>query len=55
MPYIRVKKKRQKSLARRFKGAFRNKSAAYYIYLAAAFILALYFGRYLLRYLMNGE
>jgi len=53
MPYVKVKKKRKKSLSSRFKEAMGKQSAASYVSLAVAFLLALYVGRYLLRYLTN--
>jgi hypothetical protein len=53
MPYIRVKKKREKSLARKLKHRLRGGNGtrpfSFYVYVLMAFIVALLVGMYLIR------
>ncbi len=53
MPYVRVKKKREKSLARKLKHWIRGgdtaKPFSFYVYVLVAFIVALLVGMYLIR------
>ncbi len=53
MPYVRVKKRKEKSLARklkhRFRGGSRARPLSFYVYMLLAFILALLIGMYLIK------
>lgn len=53
MPYVKVKKKREKSLARKLKHWIRGGGTArpfsFYVYVLVAFIVALLVGMYLIR------
>ncbi len=53
MPYIRIKKQKKKSIARKLKHRFRGNNGAkpfsFYVYMLLAFILALLIGMYLIR------
>lgn len=53
MPYIKVKKQKEKSLARKLKhrlrGGSRAKPFSFYMYMLLAFILALLVGMYLIK------
>jgi len=53
MPYVRIKKKREKSLARKLKHRLRGGNTArpfsFYVYVLVAFIVALLVGMYLIR------
>jgi len=52
MPYVRVKKRREKSLSRKLKHQIRGSRAkpfSFYVYMLLAFILALLIGMYLIK------
>jgi len=53
MPYVRVKKRKEKSLARKLKhtvrGGNRARPFSFYVYMLLAFILALLAGMYLIK------
>lgn len=59
MPYVRIKKKREKSLARKLKHRFRggntSRPLSFYVYVLVAFIAALFIGLYLIKKAEHAE